>query len=126
MHATSCLAVAFRAVTIAAVGFLAIAPLTIVPAAAKTCKDAITAHARSSAQVSDETREKRARDKAISNWGKRAADTYGWADTFGLLGLSKIAMGWPLQVAAFGAMVWLLARGRTPLADRATGGAEGE
>lgn len=54
------------------------------------------------------------------------ADTYGWADTFGLLGLSKIAMGWPLQVAAFGAMVWLLARGRTPLADRATGGAEGE
>ena len=58
MHATSRLAVAFRAVTIAAVGPLAIAPLTTVPAAAKTCKDIITAHARSSAQVSDETREK--------------------------------------------------------------------
>ncbi|OOC54470.1 MULTISPECIES: DUF3159 domain-containing protein [Nocardiopsis] len=43
------------------------------------------------------------------------AETYGWADTFGLLGLSKIAMGWPLQVAAFAAMVWVLARGRTPL-----------
>jgi|SoiMetStandDraft_2_1073263.scaffolds.fasta_scaffold443123_1 hypothetical protein len=82
MHATSRLAVAFRAVTIAAVGLLAIAPLTTVPAAAKTCKDIITAHARSSAQVSDETREKRARDKAISNWGKRAADTYGWAYRF--------------------------------------------
>ncbi|MDE3723874.1 DUF3159 domain-containing protein [Nocardiopsis sp. N85] len=44
-----------------------------------------------------------------------AADTYGWADTFALLGLSKIAMGWPLQVAAFAGMVWVLARGRTPL-----------
>ncbi|MCY9784493.1 DUF3159 domain-containing protein [Nocardiopsis sp. EMB25] len=41
------------------------------------------------------------------------------ADTFALLGLSKIAMGWPLQVAAFAAMVWLLARGRTPLGDDA-------
>ncbi|WP_047869075.1 DUF3159 domain-containing protein [Nocardiopsis sp. RV163] len=46
------------------------------------------------------------------------ADTYGWADTFALLGLSKVAMGWPLQVAAFAAMVWLLARGRTPLEER--------
>ncbi|PDP84390.1 hypothetical protein CQJ94_27325 [Glycomyces fuscus] len=46
------------------------------------------------------------------------ADTYGWADTFGLLGLSKVAMGWPLQVAAFAAMVWVLARGRTPLEER--------
>ncbi|WP_017588565.1 DUF3159 domain-containing protein [Nocardiopsis ganjiahuensis] len=38
-----------------------------------------------------------------------------WANTFALLGLSKVAMGWPLQVAAFAGMVWLLARGRTPL-----------
>ncbi|WP_159943785.1 MULTISPECIES: DUF3159 domain-containing protein [unclassified Nocardiopsis] len=52
------------------------------------------------------------------------ADTYGWADTFGLLGLSKIAMGWPLQVAAFAAMVWVLARGRTPLEDGAAVRAE--
>lgn len=50
------------------------------------------------------------------------ADTYGWADTFGLLGLSKIAMGWPLQVAAFAGMVWVLARGRTPLGDLDTAG----
>lgn len=31
------------------------------------------------------------------------------------LGVSKIALGWPLQVAALSAMVYLLARGRTPL-----------
>lgn len=33
----------------------------------------------------------------------------------GWLGASKVIMGWPLQVAALAAMVWLLARGRTPL-----------
>lgn len=37
------------------------------------------------------------------------------AGSVGWLGASKIALGWPLQVAALGAMVWLLARGRTPL-----------
>ena len=31
------------------------------------------------------------------------------------LGAAKVALGWPLQVAALAAMVWLLARGRTPL-----------
>ncbi|MEU8245049.1 DUF3159 domain-containing protein [Nonomuraea sp. NPDC048916] len=31
------------------------------------------------------------------------------------LGLAKIAMGWPLQIAALAAMVWLLGRGRTPI-----------
>ncbi|TDE30896.1 DUF3159 domain-containing protein [Actinomadura sp. 6K520] len=36
-------------------------------------------------------------------------------DQSGLLGAAKIAMGWPLQVAALAAMVWLLARGRTPM-----------
>jgi hypothetical protein len=30
------------------------------------------------------------------------------------LGVAKIALGWPLQVAALSAMLWLLARGRTP------------
>lgn len=44
------------------------------------------------------------------------ADHYEWADTFAVLGFSKVAMGWPLQVAAFAGMVWVLARGRTPLA----------
>lgn len=37
------------------------------------------------------------------------------AGEVGWLGVSKIALGWPLQVAALAAMVWLLARGRTPL-----------
>lgn len=32
----------------------------------------------------------------------------------GWLGAAKVALGWPLQVAALAAMVWLLARGRTP------------
>ena len=31
------------------------------------------------------------------------------------LGIAKVGMGWPLQVAALGAMVWLLARNRTPV-----------
>ncbi len=30
------------------------------------------------------------------------------------LGLAKVAMGWPLQLAALGFMVWLLSRDRTP------------
>jgi hypothetical protein len=38
-----------------------------------------------------------------------AAGRVGW------LGVTKIALGWPLQVAALAAMAWLLARGRTPL-----------
>src|SRR6478752_361622 len=33
----------------------------------------------------------------------------------GWLGVAKIAMGWPLQVAALGAMVWLLSRDKTPV-----------
>ena len=33
------------------------------------------------------------------------------------LGILKIAMGWPLQLAALGAMVWVLARDRTPIED---------
>ena len=36
-------------------------------------------------------------------------------DQSALLGTAKIVMGWPLQVAALAAMVWVLARGRTPL-----------
>ena len=44
------------ALAIAAAGLVAIAP-----AHAKTCKDAVTAQARSSAQLSDANREKRAR-----------------------------------------------------------------
>jgi hypothetical protein len=38
--------------------------------------------ARSTAQLSDASREKRAKDKAIANWSKRARDTYGWRYKF--------------------------------------------
>lgn len=39
-----------------------------------------------------------------------------YADQVAVLGISKVVLGWPLQVAALGAMVWVLARGRTPIA----------
>ncbi len=35
------------------------------------------------------------------------------------LGVLKIALGWPLQLAALGSMVWLLSRNRTPVAPDA-------
>jgi hypothetical protein len=39
------------------------------------------------------------------------------ADTaIAVLGVLKIALGWPLQLAALGAMVWVLGRNRTPVA----------
>lgn len=31
------------------------------------------------------------------------------------LGVLKIALGWPLQIAALGSMIWLLSRNRTPV-----------
>jgi len=34
------------------------------------------------------------------------------------LGISKIALGWPLQLAALAGMVWLLARNHTPIDSR--------
>jgi hypothetical protein len=40
-------------------------------------------------------------------------------DQSGVLGAAKIAMGWPLQVAALALMVWVVARGRTPVESRA-------
>lgn len=45
----------------------------------------------------------------------------GWWDedsAVGFLGVSKLAMGWPLQVAALATMVWLLSRNSTPTSDR--------
>ncbi|MCW2787547.1 MAG: hypothetical protein JWP74_4064 [Marmoricola sp.] len=41
----------------------------------------------------------------------------GWWDkdtAVGALGVSKIVMGWPLQIAALGAILWLLTRNRAP------------
>ncbi len=42
-----------------------------------------------------------------------------WAgDHVALLGTSKVVLGWPLQVASFAAMAWVLTRNRTPIDDR--------
>lgn len=41
-----------------------------------------------------------------------------WVDTdaaVAALGVSKLVMGWPLQIAALASMVWLLSRNATPL-----------
>lgn len=35
------------------------------------------------------------------------------------LGISKVVLGWPLQLAALGSMVWLLSRNRTPIENPA-------
>jgi Protein of unknown function (DUF3159) len=43
----------------------------------------------------------------------RAADDAG--PMVAALGVSKIVMGWPLQIAALAAMAWLLARDHTPV-----------
>ncbi|MFT4298626.1 MAG: DUF3159 domain-containing protein [Aeromicrobium sp.] len=40
------------------------------------------------------------------------------ADEVALLGTAKIVMGWPLQVASFLAMAWVLSRNATPLAPQ--------
>lgn len=39
------------------------------------------------------------------------------AGQVGWLGTAKIALGWPLQLASFAAMVWVLTRGRTPMQE---------
>jgi hypothetical protein len=44
----------------------------------------------------------------------------GWWDessAVGALGVAKLAMGWPLQVAALATMVWLLSRNSTPAVE---------
>ncbi len=39
-----------------------------------------------------------------------------WLDhQIALLGITKIVLGWPLQVAAFAVMAWMLSRNRTPV-----------
>jgi hypothetical protein len=46
--------------------------------------------------------------------GKSAADA---SAMIAALGVAKIGLGWPLQVAGLAGMVWLLARNRTPVSD---------
>ena len=40
-------------------------------------------------------------------------------DHIALLGTTKIVLGWPLQLASFAAMAWLLSRNRTPIEPEA-------
>lgn len=40
---------------------------------------------------------------------------YGGDEAVAALGIAKILMGWPLQVAALASMLWILGRGRTPI-----------
>jgi hypothetical protein len=70
------------ALTLAVVGVAASVVLASAPAEAKTCKDIVTAKARSAAQLSDASRERRAKESAIANWSRRARDTYGWRYSF--------------------------------------------
>ena len=51
--------------------------------------------------------------RVVVMWPLYLAGKVGW------LGVAKIGLGWPLQVAALAAMVWLLARGRTPISAAA-------
>ena len=44
--------------------------------------------------------------------GRAAEDADPW---IAALGVTKLLMGWPLQIAALAGMVWLLARNRTPV-----------
>ncbi len=37
----------------------------------------------------------------------------------GWLGIAKLAMGWPLQLASLAVMAWMLGRGQTPIASHA-------
>lgn len=46
--------------------------------------------------------------------GKGAGDA---SAMIAALGVAKIGLGWPLQVAALAGMVWLLARNRTPVTE---------
>ena len=48
-------------------------------------------------------------------WLAAKAGTLDADTAVATLGILKITMGWPLQLAALAAMVWLLARDRTPV-----------
>ncbi len=54
--------------------------------------------------------------------GRASADADPWITA---LGITKVAMGWPLQVATLTAMLWVLARDRTPVAARGAVSGEG-
>jgi hypothetical protein len=48
-------------------------------------------------------------------WLSAKSGTLDAGTAVAILGVAKVVMGWPLQLAALGLMVWLLARNRTPV-----------
>jgi hypothetical protein len=48
-------------------------------------------------------------------WFAGRAGTVDTGSAVAALGILKIAMGWPLQLAALATMAWVLARNRTPV-----------
>ena len=52
-------------------------------------------------------------------WFAAKADTIDAGSAVAALGILKIALGWPLQLAALAAMVWVLSRDRTPVVEPA-------
>ena len=50
-------------------------------------------------------------------WFAGKSGTIDAGSAVAALGILKIAMGWPLQLAALAAMVWLLSRDRTPVQE---------
>ncbi|HET7388096.1 MAG TPA: DUF3159 domain-containing protein [Nocardioidaceae bacterium] len=55
----------------------------------------------------------------------RAADGSAADGWIAALGVAKIVLGWPLQIAALAAMAWLLARNHTPVGAEPAAAAEG-
>lgn len=51
-------------------------------------------------------------------WFAGVRETIEPAAAVAALGISKLAMGWPLQLAALALMVWMLSRNATPLKPR--------
>lgn len=54
-------------------------------------------------------------------WLAGNADAIDVDAAIAALGVLKIALGWPLQLAALGAMLWLLGRNRTPVLGNGQG-----
>jgi small-conductance mechanosensitive channel len=53
-------------------------------------------------------------------WFAAKSGTMDADSAIAALGVLKIAMGWPLQLAALGAMAWVLARNKTPVESTAS------
>lgn len=69
-------------VCVATAGLAASLFLLAAPAGAADCKDPLVGKARSSAQVSDAERVKRATENAIGHWRVLARQNYGWRYRF--------------------------------------------